>query len=137
MKSAMRAKDKQRLGVIRLILAAIKQKEIDDRVELSDIAILNILDKMVKQRRDAVKQYEKASRDELAAQEKFEISIIQTYLPKPLSESEIVTLIDNVIIESGAQSIKDIGKIMAILRPQLQGRADMSVVSENIKVKLG
>lgn len=137
MKAAMRAKDKRRLGVIRLILAAIKQKEVDDRSELSNTDVLNILDKMVKQRRDAIFQYEKAGRDELAEQEKFEISVIQTYLPKPLNESEIAVLIDNAIAASGAQSIKDMGKVMVILKPQLQGRADMGVVSQAIKVKLG
>ena len=136
MKTAMRTKDKKRLGTIRLILAAIKQKEIDTKSELSDVDVFSILNKMIKQRRNAINQYEKAGRDELATQEKFEISVIQTYLPKPLDKSEIVALIDGVIVKSGAQSIKDMGKVMAILKPQLQGRADMSVISQTIKTRL-
>ena len=136
MKTAMRTKDKKRLGIIRLILAAIKQKEIDTRSELSDADVFSILNKMVKQRHNAVNQYEKAGRDELATQEKFEISVIQTYLPKSLNKNEIVALIDSAIAESGAQSIKDMGKVMAMLKPQLQGGVDMSLISETIKVKL-
>ena len=137
MKNAMRAKDKERLGVIRLILAAIKQKEIDERVELTDADVLTILDKMVKQRRDSITQFENAGRNELAAQEKFEITIIQGYLPKQLSETEIASLIESAIADSSAQSMQDMGKVMAILKPKLQGRADMGAVSQAIKAKLG
>ena len=137
MKNAMRAKDKKRLGVIRLILAAIKQKEIDERIELTDADVLTILDKMVKQRRDSITQFENAGRDELAAQEKFEITIIQEYLPAQLSETEIVSLIESTIADTNAQSMQDMGKVMAILKPKLQGRADMGAVSQAIKAKLG
>ena len=137
MKNAMRAKDKERLGVIRLILAAIKQKEVDERIELTDVDILAILDKMVKQRRDSINQFESADRGELAAQEKFEISIIQEYLPAQLSEAEIAALIDEAMAATGAQSMQEMGKVMGWLKPKLQGRADMGAVSQAIKAKLG
>lgn len=133
MKTAMRAKDKERLGVIRLMLAACKQKEVDERIELSDADVLTILDKMVKQRRDSIAQYEAAGRDELAAKEQFEISIIQDYLPAQLSDDEIAELINQAIAESGASSMKDMGKLMALLKPKMQGRADMAAVSKLIK----
>jgi len=137
MKNAMRAKDKEVLGVIRLILAAVKQKEVDERIELTDADLLHILDKMVKQRRDSITQFEKAGRDELATQEKFEITIIQKYLPTQLNEAEITALIDAAISETDAQSMRDMGKIMALLKPKLQGKADMGAVSQAIKTKLG
>ena len=137
MKNAMRAKDKEVLGVIRLILAAVKQKEVDERIELTDADLLQILDKMVKQRRDSITQFEKAGRDELATQEKFEITIIQKYLPTQLNEAEITALIDAAISETDAQSMRDMGKIMALLKPKLQGKADMGAVSQAIKTKLG
>ena len=137
MKAAMRAKDKERLGVIRLILAAIKQKEVDERVELTDTDVLTILDKMVKQRRDAIHQFQNADRTELAAQEQFEISIIQTYLPAQLSETEIAELIAEAIAATQAHSMQDMGKVMGWLKPKLQGRADMGAVSQAIKAKLG
>jgi uncharacterized protein YqeY len=137
MKNAMRAKAKERLGVIRLIIADIKRKEIDERIELDDAAVLIILDKMVKQRRDSIQQFEAAGRDELAAQEKFEIGIIQEYLPAQLSEAEITDLVTAAVKETGAQTMKDMGKLMVILKPQLQGRADMGVVSKQIKALLG
>lgn len=133
MKSAMRAKDKERLGVIRLMLAAMKQIEVDERIELDDAAVLTILDKMVKQRRDSIQQYEAAERTELAEQEKFEIGIIQEYLPAQLTEAEITDLINAAIKDTGAESMKDMGKVMAQLKPQLQGRADMGPVSKKIK----
>ena len=136
MKAAMKGGDKPRLGVIRLILAAIKQIEVDERIELDDERVLSVLDKMVKQRRDSITQYENAGRTELANQEKFEIGIIQEYLPRQLTEAEIAALIDEAMQTTGAASMKDMGKIMAILKPRLQGRADMAAVSAQIKQKL-
>ena len=136
MKAAMKGGDKPRLGVIRLILAAIKQIEVDERIELDDTRVLSVLDKMVKQRRDSITQYENAGRTELADQEKFEIGIIQEYLPEQLTEAEIATLIDEAIEATGAASMKDMGKLMGMLKPKLQGRADMGAVSAQIKQKL-
>ncbi len=136
MKAAMKGGDKPRLGVIRLILAAIKQIEVDERIELDDARVLSVLDKMVKQRRDSISQYENAGRTELADQEKFEIGIIQEYLPQQLAEAEIAALIDEAMQTTGAASMKDMGKIMGILKPKLQGRADMGAVSAQIKQKL-
>ena len=136
MKAAMKGGDKPRLGVIRLILAAIKQIEVDERIELDDERVLSVLDKMVKQRRDSITQYENAGRTELANQERFEIGIIQEYLPRQLTEAEIAALIDEAMQTTGAASMKDMGKIMAILKPRLQGRADMAAVSAQIKQKL-
>ena len=137
MKSAMRAGEKERLGAIRLILAAIKQVEVDTRQAPDDTAILAILDKMVKQRRESIAQYEKAGRDELAAKEQAEIDIIQTYLPEPLSDEEIDTLIEATLANTGASSLRDMGKVMGALKPKLQGRADMGAVSARIKQRLG
>ncbi len=136
MKAAMKGGDKARLGVIRLILAALKQIEVDERIELDDTRVLAILDKMVKQRRDSIAQYESAGRTELAEQEQFEIGIIQDYLPQQLSEEEIAALIDEALAATGASSMKDMGKLMGWLKPKLQGRADMGAVSASIKQKL-
>ena len=136
MKAAMKGGDKPRLGVIRLILAAIKQKEVDERIELNDEQILAILDKMVKQRRDSITQYEDAGRTELADQEKFEIGIIQDYLPEQLDEAAMLKMIDEAIAETGAASMKDMGKLMGVLKPKLQGRADMGQASGLVKQKL-
>ena len=136
MKTAMKSGDKRRLGVIRLILAAIKQREVDERIELDDTQVLAVLDKMVKQRRDSVEQFEKAGRTELADQEKYEIGVIQEYLPAQLSEDEISALITEAIAATGAQSMKDMGKVMGMLKPKLQGRADMGAVSGLIKQNL-
>ena len=136
MKTAMKGGDKPRLGVIRLILAAIKQIEVDERIELDDARVLSVLDKMVKQRRDSITQYENAGRTELADQEKFEIGIIQEYLPQQLTEAEIAVLIDEAMQATGASSMKDMGKLMGMLKPKLQGRADMGAVSAQIKQKL-
>ncbi|NNJ90931.1 MAG: GatB/YqeY domain-containing protein [Gammaproteobacteria bacterium] len=136
MKAAMKGGDKPRLGVIRLILAAIKQKEVDERIELNDEQVLAILDKMVKQRRDSITQYEDAGRTELADQEKFEIGIIQDYLPEQLDEAAILEMIDAAIAETGAASMKDMGKLMGVLKPKLQGRADMGQASGLVKQKL-
>ena len=137
MKAAMRAQDKPRLGVIRLILAAIKQQEVDTRQELDDTAVLAILDKMIKQRRESIRQYSDAGRTDLADQESFEVGIIQTYMPQPLTEAELDTLIAQGIQETGATSVRDMGKVMNWLKPKAQGRTDMGKVSGLIKARLG
>ena len=136
MKQARKAKEKEKLSVIRLILAAIKQKEVDERTELDDAQVLQLLDKMVKQRRDSIEAYDKAGRDDLSLIEQKETLIIQQYLPQQLTESEIDQLIDQAISDSGAEGMKDMGKVMGILRPQLQGRADVGAASGKIKAKL-
>lgn len=136
MKSAMRAKDKERLGTIRLILAAIKQREVDERVEMDDTQVLAILDKMVKQRRDSIEQYRAANREELAAKEEAELVVIQEFMPSALSEAEIDALIDEAMAATGAESVKDMGKVMGYIKPKAQGRADMGAVSARIKAKL-
>ena len=136
MKSAMRAKEKERLGVIRMALAAIKQREVDDKIELDDTQVTAVIEKMLKQRRDSIEQFESAGRTELADQEKFEVSVLQEYMPEALSEAEIAAAIDKAIADTGASSIKDMGKLMGTLKPQLQGRADMGAVSGLIKQKL-
>jgi len=137
MKEAMRNKEKVRLTAIRMLLAAIKQIEVDQRIEVQDTDILVILDKMIKQRRDSISQFEAAGRQELADAEKQEIEALQVYMPQALTEDEISSLIDAAMNESGAESMRDMGKVMAILKPQLQGRADMGAVSGKIKAKLG
>ena len=136
MKDAMRARAKERLGTIRLIQAEFKRVEVDERIYVSDERALSILDKMVKQRRDSIKQYEDAGRQELADQEIAEVSVIQEFLPQQLSEGEILELIDQAIAQTGASGMQDMGKLMGILRPQLQGRADMGAASGLIKAKL-
>ena len=135
-KTAMREKDKARLATLRLITAAIKQKEVDERIELNDEQVVAILEKMLKQRKDSIEQFEKAGRDELAAQEKSEIEIIQVDMPEQLSDEEIETLIKDAIASSGAESMKDMGKVMGQLKPKLAGRADMGAVSGKIKALL-
>jgi hypothetical protein len=136
MKEAMRAKEKERLTTIRLALSAVKQVEVDTRETLDDAAILAILDKLVKQRRDSIKQYEDAGRQELADVEKAEIEVLQEFLPKPLTDEEINALIEDAVAKTGAESMKDMGKVMGMLKPQLQGRADMGAVSGKIKARL-
>ncbi len=136
MKDAMRNKEKERLAAIRMLLAAIKQIEVDQRKEVTDADILAVLDKMIKQRRDSIAQFEAAGRNELAEIEKQEIDALQAYMPQPLSDDEIAALIDQALSESGAESMRDMGKVMAILKPALQGRADMGAVSGKIKAKL-
>lgn len=137
MKAAMKAGDKRRLGVIRLILAAIKQREVDERIELDDTQTLVVLDKMVKQRRDSIEQFEKAGRNELAEQESFEIQVLQGYMPEALGDAEIDTLIAEAIAGTGAASLRDMGKVMGQLKPKIQGRADMGAVSALVKQRLG
>lgn len=136
MKAAMKARDKDRLGVIRLILAAIKQREVDERIELNDEQVIVVLDKMLKQRRESIKHYQGAGRTDLSEVEEAEIVVIQDYLPQPLTEAELDALVGDAVTETGAASIKDMGKVMAILKPKMQGRADMSAVSGKIKAAL-
>ena len=137
MKSALKAGDKRRLGVIRLLLAAIKQREVDERIELDDNQVLAVLDKMVKQRRDSLQQYEQAGRTELAEQEAFEIGVLQEYLPAALSDAEVTAMIAEAISATGASSLRDMGKVMGQLKPKMQGRADLGAVSALIKQQLG
>lgn len=135
-KVAMRAKDKARLATLRLITAAIKQREVDERIELNDTQVLTILDKMIKQRRDSISQYEKAGRTDLVEQEGSEIAVIQEYLPVGLAEAEIRAMIEQAIQATGAAGMQDMGKVMGQLKPMMQGRADMGQVSNLVKQKL-
>ena len=137
MKTAMKAGDKVRLGVIRLILAAIKQREVDERIELDDTQVLVVLDKMVKQRRDSIEQFGAAGRQDLVDIERFEVEVIQAYLPTALSEAELNALVEAAVTTSGAAAMSDMGKVMALLKPQVQGRADMGAVSALVKRRLG
>lgn len=136
MKTAMREKAKERLGTIRLILADIKRVEVDERIEVDDTRTLAILDKMQKQRRDSIAQFESAGRDDLADKEKNELEVIAEFMPEPLSTDAINAIVDQAVTESGAGSMADMGKVMAIVRPQVQGRADMSEVSKAVKSRL-
>lgn len=136
MKTAMRARDTARLGAIRLLLAAMKQREVDERIELTDADVFSIIDKMMKQRRDSISQYEAAKRQDLADVEKFEISVLQTYMPQALSETEIAAAVAAAVAASGAQSPQEMGKVIALLKPQLAGRADMGKVSALVKARL-
>lgn len=133
MKTALRAHDKQCLGVVRLILAAIKQVEVDERVSVDDVRIVQILNKMLKQRRDSIAQYEQAKRDDLVEQERLEVKVIQTYLPEPLDEADIDRMVSEAITKVGATSVKEMGKVMAELKDKLQGRADMAQINAKIK----
>ena len=136
MKAAMKAGEKHRLGVIRLVNAGIKQREVDERIELDDAAVLAVLEKMLKQRKDSVSQYEGAGREDLAAIERAEIEVIQTYLPAQLDEGQIQAAIDDAVAKTGASGPTDIGKLMAVLKPALAGQADMGLVSRLVKQKL-
>ena len=136
MKTAMRAKETARLGAIRLLLAAMKQKEVDERVELTDADVLAIIDKMIKQRRDSIAQFEKGGRQDLADNEKFEIGVLQGYMPQALSDAEIAAAVEGAVAASGATAMADMGKVMAVLKPKLAGRADMAKVSALVKAKL-
>ena len=137
MKDAMRAKDSARLGVIRMALAALKQVEVDERIELDDARVLAILDKQIKQRQDAAKQYADAGRQELADIELAEIVVLRDFMPAQLSDEEIAQLIDEAVTATGASGMQDMGKVMGLLKPKLQGRADMGAVSAKIKARLG
>ncbi len=136
MKAAMKARDKERLGTIRLILSEFKRIEVDERIEIDDARALAVLDKMVKQRRDSADQYEKAGRDELAAQENFEIGVIQEFLPAQLSEAELIAMVDAAIAASGTTGMQAMGAVMGELKPKLQGRADIGAVSQLVKSRL-
>ena len=133
MKTAMKAGDKERLGVIRLMLAALKQREVDERIEITDEIVLAVLEKMLKQRKDSISQFEAAGRDDLAKVEKFESGIIQAYMPQPLSSDEVQALVTQAILDTGAEGPQAMGKVIAALKPQLAGRADMGVVSGLVK----
>lgn len=136
MKTAMRSQDKDRLAAIRLILAALKQREVDERIELTDEHVIAILDKMLKQRRESIAQFEAANRPDLVEKETAEINIIQVYLPEQLSDTDVSALIDQAIQETGATSARDMGKVMGILKPKVQGRADVAAVSSKVKERL-
>jgi len=136
MKTAMKAGDKERLGTIRLALAAIKQREVDERITLDDTQVLAVLDKMIKQRREAIAQFQTGGRADLVARETAEIGVLQGYLPAQMSEAELDELIAQSIAAAGATSVKDMGKVMALVRPKAQGRADLGAVSARIKQKL-
>ncbi len=137
MKTAMKAGDKDRLKVVRLAIAAIKQVEVDTRKELDDAAVLGVVDKMVKQRRDSIEQFEKGGRDDLAAIERAEIAVLETYLPEQLGVEELATLIDEVISATGAETIRDMGKVMGAIKAKAAGRADMGAVGAMVKERLG
>ena len=137
MKAAMRSGEKERLGVIRMITAAIKQREVDERISLDDAQVLSVLEKMIKQRKESVAQFQAGNRADLVAKESAEIALLQGYLPSQLSDSEIDALIADAIVSTGAVSIKDMGKVMGIIKGKAQGRADMAAVGAKIKAKLG
>ncbi len=136
MKSAMKAKDKQALKAVRMILEAIKQKEIDERIELDDVQVMTVIQKMVKQRKDSISQFSDAGRSDLVEIEEAELETINNYMPEQLSDEEVASVVDKAINDSGANSMKDMGKLMGILKSQLQGKADMSLVSQLIKSRL-
>jgi uncharacterized protein YqeY len=136
MKAAMRARDSARLSAVRLLLAALKQKEVDERVELSDADVVAIVEKMIKQRRESIAQFEQAARNDLADNEKFEVQVLSGYLPSQLSDAEVEQTVADAVTQSGASGVKDMGKVMALLKPRLAGRADMGRVSSLVKTKL-
>lgn len=136
MKAAMRAKEKERLSAVRLVLAEIKRVEVDERIDPDDARITSILDKMVKQRRDSIKQFEDAGRPELAEKEQAEIDVIQEFLPSQLSEAEVEAIVKQAVADSGAATMQDMGKVMGLVKPQVVGRADMGVVSQKVKAAL-
>jgi uncharacterized protein YqeY len=137
MKTAMRAKDSVRLGAIRLLLSAIKQREVDERVEQDDSNVIAVIEKMLKQRRDSITAYESANRHDLADIEKFEVTVLQTYLPQQLSEDEVKAILEQVVVDTDAAGIKDMSKVMAAIKPLVAGRADMGKISVLIKARLG
>lgn len=137
MKSAMRAGEKEKLATIRLIQAAIKQREVDERIDLDDAQVLAVLEKMLKQRRDSVSQFASAGRQDLVDKEEAEIAVIGIYMPQPLSESELAVILAECIRESGASSARDMGKVMSLLKPRVAGRADMQALSSQVKAALG
>ena len=136
MKTAMKARETARLGAIRLLMAAIKQREVDERIELDDAGIVSVIDKMLKQRRDSISQYEKAQRMDLANAEKFEVEVLSAYMPASLSSDEVDAVIAAAVASSGASGVADMGKVMAVVKPQIAGRADMAEVSKRIRARL-
>lgn len=137
MKDAMRAKDKARLGTVRLALSEVKRIEVDERIEPDDARVLSILEKMIKQRRESIRQYESAGRNDLADIEQAEIDVLQTFMPQPLTDAEIDAIVTRALADTGASSVQDMGKVMAAVKPQMAGRADMGAVGQLIKNKLG
>lgn len=137
MKSAMRAKESTRLGTIRLLQAALKQREVDERIDLADADVISVIEKMLKQRRDSIAAYESAKRDDLADIEKAEVVVLQAYLPKQLTEEEVNVLLEKAVADTGAASMKDMGKVMAVIKPLVAGKADMGKISGLIKARLG
>ncbi len=135
-KAAMRSKDKERLQTLRLITAAVKQKEVDERIELDDAGLLAVLEKMLKQRKDSIEQFDKAGRDDLSSKEKAEVLVIQEYMPEQMSEAEVAAIVDAAVASTGAESMKDMGKVMGQVKPQVAGKADMGLVSKLVKAKL-
>jgi hypothetical protein len=136
MKTAMKARDAEKLGALRLLLAAVKQREVDERITLDDAAVLGVIDKMIKQRKDSISQFEKAARQDLADKERFELGILEAYLPQQLSQAEVEAIIAEAVAATGAKSAADMGKVMAVVKPKLAGRADMGKVSGWVKGKL-
>jgi len=136
MKNAMRARETERLGALRLLLAAVKQREVDERITLDDAGVVSVIEKMMKQRRDSISQYEKAQRQDLADKEKYEVSVLEAYLPQGLAPAEIEAIVADAVAASGAKSAADMGKVMALVKPKVAGRADMGKVSALVKSKL-
>jgi len=136
MKSAMKAREAERLGALRLLLAAVKQREVDERITLEDAAVISVIEKMIKQRRDSIAQYEKGARQDLADKERFEIGVLEAYLPQQLSQAEIEAIVAEAVTSTGAKSPADMGKVMGVVKPKLAGRADMGRVSALVKAKL-
>jgi uncharacterized protein YqeY len=136
MKSAMKAKETTRLGAIRLLLAAIKQREVDERIQLDDVQVIAVIEKMLKQRKDSITQYEAAKRQDLADAEKFEVEVLSAYMPQAMSADEVAAIVAKAVADSGAQAPADMGKVMALVKPQIAGRADMGEVSKLVKAKL-
>jgi uncharacterized protein len=136
MKTAMKAREADKLGAVRLILAAVKQREVDERITLDDAAVIAVIEKMIKQRKDSISQFEKAARQDLADKEKFELAILEAYLPQQLSQAEVEAIVAEALAASGAKSTSDMGKVMALVKPKLAGRADMGKVSALVKTKL-
>ncbi len=136
MKTAMKARETARLGAIRLLMAAMKQKEVDERIELDDAAVVGVIEKMLKQRRDSIAQYEAAKRQDLADAEKFEVEVLTAYMPAGLTATEVDAIVAAAVAESGATAMADMGKVMAIVKPQIAGRADMAEVSKLVRAKL-
>jgi uncharacterized protein len=137
MKTAMKARDSEKLGAIRLLQAALKQKEVDERIEITDDVVLNVIEKMLKQRKDSIEQYTAGNRLDLVAKEQFEVGVLQVYMPAQLSDADLAKILDEVVAETGATSAKDMGKVMNALRPKVAGRADMGKLSGVVKARLG